>query len=55
MSLIPRQYYLDDFFDDFFDNQEGDIMSPNFNIVKKPDKKDKVEIEVDEDEDEWLI
>lgn len=26
-------------------------MSPNFNIVKKPNKKDKVEIEVDEDEE----
>ncbi len=42
MSLIPRKYYLDDFFDDFVSSKDGAVMKCDIY-----EKDDKCNIEVD--------
>ena len=42
MSLIPRKYYLDDFFDDFVSSKDGSVMKCDIY-----EKGGKVHIELD--------
>ena len=61
MSLIPRKYYLDDFFDDFVSSKDGAVMKCD--IYEKDDKCnievdvpgfDKKDVKIEVDDNDYL-